>query len=93
MPIADRSVPGFDESFKNLLCQLNERIRQGKAVGVHCRAGIGRSSLILACLLVQNKIDADEAFSCITVSRGCPVPDTEEQKAWVRNHAKELKEL
>src|SRR5713226_2421920 len=92
LPIEDRSVPRFDKSFASLLRQLRERIKQGKAVGIHCRAGIGRSSMIAACLMVQNNMEADEAFSRIAAGRGCPVPDTEEQSAWVRSHTKELRE-
>jgi protein-tyrosine phosphatase len=91
LPIEDRSVPHVDEGFANALRHLVELKRRGKAIGIHCRAGIGRSSTIAACLLVQNNMEADEAFSCIGAARGCPVPDTDEQRAWVQSHTKQLR--
>jgi protein-tyrosine phosphatase len=93
IPIEDRSIPRFDESFTMPLVQLAERIKSGKAVGIHCRACIGRSSLIAACLMVQGKMDPEEAFFQIGTARGCPVPDTDEQSDWVRSHVEKLREL
>jgi protein-tyrosine phosphatase len=93
IPIEDRSIPRFDESFTKPLLQLRERIKQGKAVGIHCRASIGRASLIAACLMVQNNTEPEDAFFQIGSARGCPVPDTDEQSAWVSSHVDKLREL
>jgi len=39
-PIENRSVPASFSEFDGLLNSLTDRIRKGKAVGVHCRAGM-----------------------------------------------------
>jgi len=56
---------------------IAEFLRKGKAVGVHCRAGIGRSSMIVASALIQNGLSVDSAFRSIQESRGCSVPGVE----------------
>jgi protein-tyrosine phosphatase len=58
-----------------------------KAVAVHCRMGIGRSALIAACLLKSQCIGVDKAFAMIARARGFSVPDTEEQREWVKAFA------
>jgi protein-tyrosine phosphatase len=58
-------------------------LRTGKAVAVHCRAGIGRSALIAACVLVRSGYDVDGAFDTIAKARGMAVPDTQAQHDWV----------
>jgi protein-tyrosine phosphatase len=81
--IEDRSVPTSQVDFSALVNQLLEYSRKGKAIAVHCRAGIGRSSMIAACVLIRNGLSAESAFQAIEESRGCPVPDTPEQRRWV----------
>jgi protein-tyrosine phosphatase len=54
---------------------------------IHCRAGVGRSALIAACLLTQAGLAAEAAFQRIGAARGCVVPDTAEQKQWVARFA------
>jgi len=85
--IEDRSVPLSLDEFDGLLNSLTERLCNGKAVAVHCRAGIGRSSLIVASTLVRNGVSVDSAFKAIQEARGCSVPDTPEQRQWVENYA------
>jgi protein-tyrosine phosphatase len=45
-PIEDRSVPNSSAEFTELVNSVTDFLRKGKAVAVHCRAGIGRSSMI-----------------------------------------------
>jgi protein-tyrosine phosphatase len=82
-PIDDRSVPPSQRDFDAFLGLVLEKMRNGKAIGVHCRAGIGRSSMIVAAALVRNGYSPSSAFQMISESRGCPVPDTAEQRQWV----------
>lgn len=86
-PIADRGMPTSLEAMAGLARKLEADLTHGKNVAVHCRQGIGRSSLIAACTLVLGGIDAKEAFERIERSRGCPVPDTLEQREWVLRFA------
>jgi protein-tyrosine phosphatase len=82
-PIEDRGVPASLRETDRLVRRLSEALNAGKAVAVHCRAGIGRSSLIAACVLVRNGCDVSSAFAAIAEARGVEVPDTEAQRAWV----------
>lgn len=82
-PIEDRSVPVSVPEFGELLNSVKEHLGKGKAVAIHCRAGIGRSSVIAACALLRTGLSVDSAFRAIEESRGCPVPDTLEQREWV----------
>jgi protein-tyrosine phosphatase len=82
-PIGDRSVPDFSNEFDELLESMQQHLREGRAIAVHCRAGIGRASLIAASLLLRNGFSVAEAFEALAEARGCAVPDTQEQRAWV----------
>jgi protein-tyrosine phosphatase len=84
LPIADRSVPNEFE-ISTLLDTLVKRVQLGTGVGFHCRAGIGRSSMLAALVLGRLGWTAEAAFRAISESRGCPVPDTLEQEEWVRS--------
>jgi protein-tyrosine phosphatase len=85
-PIEDRSVPSSSGEFKELIDSVVDYLRNGKSVAVHCRAGIGRSSMIVASVLIRNGLSSESAFSAIEESRGCSVPDTPEQRQWVESH-------
>jgi protein-tyrosine phosphatase len=81
-PIPDRGVPESLRDAMALAQAVSTKIGEGRAVAVHCRAGIGRSSLIAACALVCSGADPAEAFEAIGRARGVRVPDTEGQRAW-----------
>jgi protein-tyrosine phosphatase len=90
-PIEDRSLPDSERTLDAFLDSLDERVEQGKSVAIHCRAGIGRSSMLCACLLVRQGFSAESAFQKIQVARGCAVPDTTEQRNWVESFASRSK--
>ena len=54
-PIPDRSVPAGILSTVDFLQPRLAQLAEGKSVAIHCRAGIGRSSLLAACLLAFGK--------------------------------------
>jgi protein-tyrosine phosphatase len=82
-PIADRGVPRCSAEAERIARRLSDELLNGKGVAIHCRAGIGRSSLIAACVLVLNGYEASSALDAISKARGLEVPDTEAQKLWV----------
>jgi protein-tyrosine phosphatase len=84
-PIPDRDIPASTEAFLKFLETLHEDLLQGRSIVAHCRAGIGRSSLLLASLLRREGLSTDDAFRRITHARGMLVPDTPEQLRWVEN--------
>jgi protein-tyrosine phosphatase len=82
-PVPDRGVPLDTSSFIEFLKDLESLLAQGKRVGVHCRASIGRSSVTSASLLIRSGIPSQSAWLQISVARDCSVPDTTEQRDWV----------
>ncbi|MGJ4931994.1 protein-tyrosine phosphatase family protein [Bradyrhizobium sp. HKCCYLS2038] len=82
-PIPDRGLPESRRATAELARSLAARLSDGADVLIHCRAGIGRSSLLAACVMIRLGVDAAEALSRIATARGVGVPDTEEQRAWV----------
>jgi protein-tyrosine phosphatase len=86
IPIGDRSVPDDKADFLRPVDSIADLVKQGRSVGVHCRASIGRSSVLAVSVLVRLGWDADEAFKAAETSRGCSIPDTPEQRRWVLNN-------
>lgn len=89
VPITDRSVPDEDSILQSIET-LAKHVKLGRGVGFHCRAGIGRSSMIAALVLARLGWTPEAAFQAISESRGCHVPDTLEQELWVRKFARKL---
>jgi protein-tyrosine phosphatase len=87
-PVMDRGVPSSQRATLKLVRNLNKLLAEGKSLGIHCRQGIGRSAVIVACLLIVSGIDAEAAFQHIGVARGCAVPETAEQREWVMAFAR-----
>jgi protein-tyrosine phosphatase len=83
LPIRDHGVPDRDRAGP-LLDALAADLRAGRHVVVHCRGGIGRSSVVAAALLVRLGIPVDEAWATIATARGRRVPETAAQRRWVR---------
>lgn len=89
-PIPDRGVPLSRRGTLELLGEVHQLLVKGKNVGIHCRQGIGRSAVVAACLLVFLGIEPEVAFQQISAARGCPIPETVEQRKWVIAFAREL---
>lgn len=87
-PIPDRDIPSSTKPFAESVNSLHSQWQNGKNIAIHCRAGIGRSSLLLASILVRGGMSSREAFARISEARGYPVPDTEEQREWVERFAR-----
>jgi hypothetical protein len=81
--IADRSVPESEDAFGRFLTRLQILLERRRGIGVHCRAGIGRSSMIVAGVLIRQGLPCASAFALIEKARGCSVPDIPEQRAWM----------
>jgi protein-tyrosine phosphatase len=88
-PIEDRGTPPSRKAVLELVHRLEQHLALGKNIAIHCRQGIGRSSLLAACTLVASGVDPASAWERIAVARGCPVPDTNEQREWVTRFVRE----
>lgn len=89
-PIPDRCVPDSYCNLQALAEELATERRHGKNIGAHCRACIGRSSLLLGAVLCVEGISPEHAFRLISNGRGVVVPDTTEQTEWLAGFASAL---
>ena len=67
---------------------LLKQIDAGANLLVHCHAGIGRSGLLAAGILLHCNLNPQQAFAHVSKMRGVRVPETPEQEDWlINNHA------
>jgi protein-tyrosine phosphatase len=66
-----------------VVTRLHALLVEGAAIAVHCRQGIGRSSLVVASVLVASGVGPEEAWRRVSEARGREVPDTAAQRAWL----------
>ena len=92
-PIPDRGVPESRQACLALVQQLDQGLAEGKRIAMHCRQAIGRSALLAACLLVASGENPELAFQRISNIRGTSVPETDEQREWIRASARALSVL
>lgn len=91
-PIIDSSVPSSPTVLKKLLAEIRAAVLAKRSVYVHCRAGIGRTNLVVGCYLAEELGDGKRALRAINElwlanerSRSWPtVPQTTEQADYVR---------
>ncbi|MCL2181997.1 MAG: dual specificity protein phosphatase family protein [Chitinispirillia bacterium] len=71
-PIPDFDIPSDQESFSALVEDLVEAVRDEEGIGVcvHCQAGIGRTGLLLACIMGKYLgISGDKAVAAVRKTR------------------------
>jgi protein-tyrosine phosphatase len=79
-PIVDVSVPPIDEAQK-VIAELLTRKDQG--IVVHCNGGLGRSGVVVGCLLRALGVSASDARKRLVAARGPQCPETEVQRAFI----------
>ena len=89
-PIDDVSVPASSAATLELVNALDESLSKGHNVGIHCRAGVGRSGMIAAGLLMMGGLSPEEALAEVSNARGVIIPQTDEQREWLIEFAKEF---
>ena len=82
-PIRDRGVPSSVRQTAQLVERVVALLHTGSSVAIHCRAGIGRSSLIAGCVMLKLGFSPNEVFPLLSRARGVPVPDTPGQVQWL----------
>lgn len=85
-PIPDMGLPASVEDFAQITQMLFRQVSAGINTLVHCRAGIGRSGLLAAGVLLHTGMNAEEAFAYVSRMRGIRVPETPEQHGWLVTH-------
>lgn len=89
LPIPDGGTPPSESEARLLITKLAGLVKAGVSLGFHCRAGIGRSPMMAAAVLVASGVPLDRALKAIAVARGWPVPETQEQIGWLKEFAKQ----
>jgi len=91
-PIEDHGVPPDREYMVEILDCVGDAMDSGRPVYVHCRAGIGRTGLVIGCLLAERGLSGEAALDEINRlwqqcerSQSWPsIPETREQVEFVR---------
>jgi len=61
-PIRDHSLPEKREHMMEILDCLHDALGSGRPAYVHCRAGIGRTGMVVGCLLVERGLTGEQAL-------------------------------
>ena len=87
-PVRDYGVPTSFRDAAALARSIAARVTEGATVAIHCRGGVGRSSVMAACVLISGGVSDDDALASIARARGVRVPETDQQRQWVARFAK-----
>lgn len=90
LPVRDFTPPSEDQLLQ-FVREATVAISQGRAVGVHCRAGIGRTGTFLAAWLIAQGMTAPAAIAKLRSLRPGSI-ETREQEQALHAFAKRLKE-
>jgi Dual specificity phosphatase, catalytic domain len=61
--IVDTSIPYNVSQTHELLSRIRTALAKKRRIYVHCRAGIGRTGLLIGCYLAEEEGDGEAAFS------------------------------
>ena len=89
--IRDADVPREIEHMQELLARVANALALGRRIYVHCRAGIGRTSVVVGCHLAEGGLDGKSALaelnrlwaSCSRSKLWPMVPQTPEQADYI----------
>jgi dolichol-phosphate mannosyltransferase len=95
-PIPDMHVPGNPSQTSEIIATIRAALAAERRVYVHCRAGIGRTGLIVGCLLAEDEQNGKEGLRRLNAlwqqsARAADwtrVPQTSEQADYVRQWPK-----
>jgi dual specificity MAP kinase phosphatase len=68
LPTIDHSIPTLAQ-LRMGAAFIDEAVRAGKTILIHCHAGVGRSALLCACYLVYTGMGVEEAWQTVKARR------------------------
>jgi protein-tyrosine phosphatase len=70
-PIPDFEPPGapFEAAWREVAPGLHARLDAGETIGLHCRAGLGRTGTVAALILIERGLTPDDAIAHIRRAR------------------------
>ncbi|MCP5360096.1 MAG: ADP-ribosylglycohydrolase family protein [Sinobacteraceae bacterium] len=91
LPIEDHGLPQSAEYMAEIVAALGAALAAGRRPYVHCRAGIGRTGMVVACHLIASGRTPEDALAelnrlwkqCGRSADWRRVPETEEQRDFV----------
>ncbi|WP_338550849.1 protein-tyrosine phosphatase family protein [Roseovarius phycicola] len=89
LPIPDRGLPNKVD-FIEFTKSIRPYLLQNKGVAVHCRAGIGRSGMLVCTLLASFVGSVSTTIDIVSHARGVSVPDTDAQLKFIETVVQEL---
>jgi atypical dual specificity phosphatase len=87
-PVPDFTAP-TPPQINRMVEFITHSISNGRLVGVSCGAGLGRTGTILACYLVNQGWDADEAINEVRAKRPGSI-ETREQEEAIKAYASNM---
>jgi protein-tyrosine phosphatase len=84
LPVVDHGVPQSVRPVVRMASEIAFRLAESKNVVVHCFAGIGRSPLMIASVLIDHGLGTEEACALISAARGRTVPEMQSQLQWLK---------
>ncbi|NNE67958.1 MAG: hypothetical protein HKN33_15450 [Pyrinomonadaceae bacterium] len=94
-PVEDLSTPQNIEEFAQLVGRIGDLLNEGRTVALHCRAGLGRTGMTAACIIVaisEGEIDGMSAIKMVRMARKGTV-ETRMQEEFVIDFADRWKNL
>ena len=85
-PIPDMGLPPSVEDFAKLSKKVFRQVNAGVNTLIHCHAGIGRSGMLVAGILLHCDMDPQQAFAYASKMRGIRVPETPQQTQWLHSN-------
>lgn len=84
--IRDGYVPLQTQVFSDFVSELLAAFYSEHSIAVHCRAGIGRTGLVLTTIMGKMGCSLEEACVHVSTARGLQVPQTPGQFEWLRDN-------